>query len=394
MADRDLNLTAAPDAAGGISPSEMGNVMDKKIKNVESVRFLFSIMIVYFHILHANILPYVGSIAVYEVFAGYSQNAEYIVECFFIIGGYFLFRSMQSKPGLSGKRFIMDKVVRLGPVLWLAIIIGVLLFSSNIYISIFQGLFLQCMGISLAYQGTNWYVSAFFWGSIFVFALMKLLKGRRAVFVLAVLVYFSYVININYTGGLFGRETICYFLSLGLLRAIGGLGLGYLIGYALEEFYASRWWKKFRQSSIPSLLSFRVGRFAVFSVLEIAAAAVLLITWFYYPLAYDNLFIVVIMFAVLFFCMIFDGGILSKILDNPVTSWLGRFSYSIYVMQGVCFSILMRTLWRNTPLLEEHPVYAVGLSVLFCVGVGIAVYYLVERPSIRLYRKMKAWAHS
>lgn len=370
------------------------NAMNKRMKNVESVRFLFCIMIVYFHILHSNILPYVGSNAVYEVFAGYSQNAEYIVEGFFIISGYFLFRSMQSKPGLSVKRFIMDKVVRLGPVLWLAVIIDALFFSSDIYYAIFQGLFLQCVGVSLIYQGTNWYVSAFFLGSIFVFALMKLLKGRRAVFVLAVLVYFSYVININYTGGLFGRETVFCFLSLGLLRAIGGLGLGYLIGYAQSEFFASRWWKKFRQSSIPSRLSFRVCRFGVFSVLEIVAAAVLLVTWFYYPRAYDDLFIIVIMFTVLFCCMIFDGGILSKILDNPVTSWMGKFSYSIYVMQQVGFYILMRTLWKNTPLLEEHPVYVVAFSVLFCVGIGIAVYYLVERPSIRLYRRMNAWAHS
>ena len=60
-----------------------------KYHNIEFLRFVFSIIIVYLHILHSNILPYIGMNNDYLVLRELSRNAAYIVECFFIISGYF-----------------------------------------------------------------------------------------------------------------------------------------------------------------------------------------------------------------------------------------------------------------------------------------------------------------
>lgn len=68
--------------------------MDKYFYNIDCFRFIFSLIIVYFHILHANIMKFVEntpSMQNYEYLAKISSNSYLIVECFFIIAGFFLF---------------------------------------------------------------------------------------------------------------------------------------------------------------------------------------------------------------------------------------------------------------------------------------------------------------
>lgn len=224
-------------------------VIQKKLKNIESVRFLFAVTIVYFHILNSNIIPFIGNNKLYLELQKSGFHQATIVECFFIISGYFLFQTLLHKPDLSISQFIVNKVVRLWPVLAFSIIISVIFGWVNRYEAIFQILFLQCIGISLDYKGINWYVSPFFWGIIGIFALIKIFKREKGSFFLAIAVYFSYVTNINYLNGTFGRDTIWNFLSLAMLRAIAGIGLGYFIGLTWETFS-----EKFNGGGYPAVL--------------------------------------------------------------------------------------------------------------------------------------------
>lgn len=79
-----------------------------RFANIEFFRIFFSMVIVYFHILHSNIMPYTKGIKAYFELAYSSNNAGYIVECFFIISGYFLFSSM-GKRNESFLDFLMKK---------------------------------------------------------------------------------------------------------------------------------------------------------------------------------------------------------------------------------------------------------------------------------------------
>lgn len=70
----------------------MTNTVERKMEkyhNIEFLRFVFSVIIVYFHILHGNIMKYIGSNYDYKTLQILSDNAGWIVECFFIISGYF-----------------------------------------------------------------------------------------------------------------------------------------------------------------------------------------------------------------------------------------------------------------------------------------------------------------
>jgi Acyltransferase family. len=64
--------------------------------SIEFLRFLFAVMIVYYHILYANIMDMVPAESLYWLLKDKAQNAGYIVECFFLLSGYFLYVTWKS----------------------------------------------------------------------------------------------------------------------------------------------------------------------------------------------------------------------------------------------------------------------------------------------------------
>ena len=66
----------------------------ERLKNIELLRFFFAVSIVYFHLLHSFMMPYTQGAEIYQLLADQSRYAKYIVECFFIMSGYFLYRSL------------------------------------------------------------------------------------------------------------------------------------------------------------------------------------------------------------------------------------------------------------------------------------------------------------
>ena len=246
-------------------------------KNIDSVRFLFSIIIVYFHILRENIFKYLneGQKANYEILVLSSFHAYLIVECFFIIAGFFLFKTFVCKKDLSFKDFVVDKIARLWPVLAFYLLLDG--FGYKQFINLF---FLQSIGISFEPKGITWYISPFFWVLIFYFYLLKNFSLKIVNLLIALFIYFAFVININYSSGGFGAwDTLFYFLNLGVLRALAGIGTGYFIG----NFYIS---KKEKIEKLNSKLSY-----ILFSVFEILTFGFLIYHFLFSPLQYKNQFI-------------------------------------------------------------------------------------------------------
>lgn len=354
-----------------------------RLYNVEAIRFLFSVIIVYYHILHSNIMNFTGGSSFYERLAFQSSNASLIVECFFIISGYFLYKSYCRKPDLSVKEFVYNKVARLWPMLLVYEFIILIFFSGKPYVLFFNVLFLQCNGISFDYQGINWYISPLFWCLIFYFVLLKCTKDKRKTnLFIAVLVYFSYMMNLRATNGDFGRDVEYSIISLALFRAVAGVGLGYLIGVCVDSV-----------KNLPSVKKFQPGKMEnavisiVISVLEIGFFALLLVQLLYKDKAYQNKFIAVILFTGLFVCMLTGKGILSVITNNKVFGFFGKYAYSIYVMQQISFYIMQKTIWQNEAFVQNHALRCIAVSVLISVLFGIAAYYIIEKPAAALFKR-------
>lgn len=341
--------------------------------NIEFLRFIFSVIIVYFHILHGNIMKYIGSNYDYRILQNLSDNAGWIVECFFIISGYFLYQTIvteKHKENIMG--FMLKKVFRLGPVLWFSIIVSILFFKHSYFAAVFNGLFLQCIGLSLEYKGINWYISPLFWALGFYYCLFRIFEHKYAKYCGGVIVYLCYLVNIEYCHGGFGRETVYGIVNLGVARALAGIGLGCLIAVFLDNI------RDFSCSLNKKL------QFALISLIEIGSI-IFLIKYFLLGLRYQNKFIVVIAFSILFICFICQKGVVSILLNQPVFSVLGKYSYSIYVMQQICFYILQKTLWKTTII--NNTFACIAVSLVFSVLVGIVVYHVIEKPSYRWYIK-------
>lgn len=352
----------------------------EKLRNIELLRFFFAVSIVYFHLLHSYMMPHTQGAELYQLLADQSRYAKYIVECFFILSGYFLYRSLMNRPDQNTLEFLTKKLLRLWPVLAVSTVLSVAFLDVPLEQGILNLFFLQSTGLTTGWKGLNWYVSAFFFGEIFYFLLHKVMKNSGGMkLLICVLVYFGYVLNITSTDGGFGRAVVYGVFSLAMARAAAGVGLGYLLG----NFYDSL--KEKAQTLKPES---RKKLIQWISLAELVSFLALLGDFFVGKDAGKNQFIVVILFSIMLLCMLTEKGILSR-LASRIPLWkFGKYAYSIYVMQMISFYILEKTLWKNTGLLKEHPGTALLFSLMTAVILGAVSYHVVEKPAAEYGRRV------
>jgi len=349
------------------------------------MRFIFSIAIVYYHILHYNIMPFVAKTPVYTDLSHVSVASAWAVEFFFILGGLFLYRTYRAKPSLTIAEFTYDKLIRLWPVLFFMFILDYFTFRAhNIFQTLINLLFLQNSGLSLNQSGSAWYISPFFLISVFYFALLKKFDNRKLNLVIIVLVYLAYTLNINFTAGKFSRIEVGYVINLGMVRGIGGIGLGYLLGLAYDRLSAM----KLKRDLIPNATVRKWVVFAILSVLEVLCLYLLLKNALAGDI-YNNQIVIIILFCILLMCFLVNKGIVSLLFNHRIFSILGSYSYSIYIMQDVGLRLLKKTMWLDTDYLVHHAYRVIALSILIITAIGIATYYLVEKPCLKLGQYIK-----
>lgn len=356
--------------------------MEKKyFYNIDFLRFIFAIIIVYFHILHSNIMEFISDIPnveVYQYLRISCSSAGIIVEGFLIIAGFFLFQSFYNHPKLNFLDFAKNKIARLWPVLAFSLILSVIFFKMQIITAIINGCFLQCIGVTLAYKGINWYISSFFWAIIFYFYILKTFDKKYARLIIVLCIYFSIVGNINHFQGSFGRETFANFFNAGLMRALAGIGIGYFIGEYQESL-------KYKINTYSSkYIQWLSG--GVYSAIEILCLYFLISHFLFHSLKYQNQLIFLIVFSTLLICFIKQKGIISKLLNNNFWGWCGKYSYSIYAMQQISFNIMKKSLWRLPDFVNNITV-CVTVSLIISILIGILTYYFIELPIGKLIKK-------
>lgn len=358
----------------------------KKHYNIEFIRFIFAVSIVYFHLLHSAMIPYIGNSDLYSVLAAQSKYTKYIVECFFIISGYFLYQTIIKNPQRSTRDFIVSRISRLWPVLACSIILSIFINGKSVYASLVDLFFLQSSGLATDWKGLNWYVSAFFVVEVFYYALYKCFyNSSKMKLLICVLIYLGYELNINFTDGEFGRKMAYGMINLGLARAVAGIGLGYMLADGWK-ILSEKW-----NENISSQKSTQLTNTIIVSFIEIITFAMLMIDFYFGNKAYDNQFIVVLLFPIFFICLLTRQGIFSFVTDHRWSGVVGKYAYSVYVMQEVSFGILQKTFWKNTGYLEQYPVNSIVISIIISFGIGILTYHLVEKPFGKLMKNRFAF---
>lgn len=348
-----------------------------RFKNVDFLRFLFAAGIVYLH-LCGKILqqaPHGTDIfKIYKYMETQCINANMIVDCFFIIAGFFLMQNFINKKQ-HWFEFTIRKIIRLWPVLAFFTLIDIIIHIQvlnyyELYPSIINLLFLQSIGLTSQYTNYNWYISALFWVSIFYYYILSNFQKKYVNLTIVLCIYFSLLGLINYhSAQIYKIDTFLYFFNAGLMRALAGLGIGYFIGIIFNKT------KTVIEGNFNDIKSF-----TFFSFIEITTSVFLIQNFFFVNFISANNLIFYISFSVLFFLMLIKKGVLSKLFENEKLAFFGKYSYSIYVMQGIAFIILGNNLWNKPDFIKNIPV-CICISLIFSILLGILTHYLVERPS-------------
>ena len=274
------------------------------------------------------------------------------VEFFFVLSGFFIYKSVQKHPQLSVYEYTLNKVKRFFPEYFTALFICTIIhFYSYWHNGMKEDtiMFLQSfISEAMFLQGTGflpgninypcWYLSVLIIGGAFVFAVIKYINKQAITILLPCVVLFSYTLlftqfdTIEQWGSL-------RFISLPLLRGIAGMSLGAVIG-SVEINHL------FKQTNMYLLVFLTFLAFVILNISIFSGKIV-------YPF-------VIFLYSLLIVCCFINGNLFNAIFDKPVFYLLGEISFEMLIFHT---SIMYVSKFICTAL--SLPVYVTILMYIF-----------------------------
>lgn len=352
-----------------------------KFKNIEFLRVVACFTIVLFHLCNSTILSGIFSdLEIYQHLERMTCNGQKAVDLFFILSG--LFFGLKINTNISCWEFIRHKLIRFYPVmlfvLFLYLCLCILgLGKFTFYDNILNLLFLNGTGLVLNHgnAGHFWYISALFWTTLGFFYIHKYFDKKYVNIIIALLVYFVYSFIIHAKGGQINShtQTFCYVLNIGMLRAIGGIGIGYFIG---------EWWKnnsekiKKWQVSLPQTI--------LFSITEFVCLYFIINNLMLHNLKYKNQFIFIVVFTITVCLFLAKKGLFTKLLNKDIWVKLSKYTFAMYMVHIPILHCLKRTLWKhNTDFVYAHPIWNIILVLAIVILLTLFIYHFVEKPATK-----------
>lgn len=350
----------------------------QKIKNIEFFRVLFMFGIVVLHICTAckwSFYRLFNDIPLYTSIHDSFCHCNNGVEGFFIIAGFFLVLTF--KKSTSIKNFIKKKYIRLSPVIAFSLILGLIgvslgVLSFKIIPSVMTILLLNNFGFNFC-ESLNpvlWFTSALFFGLLLYFLVLKFCSEKYQKWIFLVISILSYSLVLYLQGGKFFKPCTNYFIfNAGVLRALGGLGVGCLVGYFYKKYFP-----------ILNNINFPIYKKISITILELCLVSYIF-AWSFLPHKISNPILFIIYCSVLIFFFALKKGFVSEFFNKDIWVTLGKYQYSIYVTHYVVGNILNLSLWNKNPeFVYAHPIFPIVTTIGLAVFIGILSYYIVEKP--------------
>lgn len=339
----------------------------ERIKNIEFLRIIFLISIVFMHICF-SLAGTAGFDYIQRLSEG-SHNGGKAVDGFFILTGIFLVLTFKNTTSVID--FVKKKIFRLSPVIAFAIVIAAVgaifhlidfsLPSAVLTISFTQMLTIQSKISLWNGLGVLWYVSVMFWVLILYFYLMKIFDKKYVNLIIGFFTVLSYYLALHIHGGSLGSPTNDYGVySMGFLRGFGGIGIGYFIG---------EWYKNYKKSETKLLNKIIISIFELFTLSIVIAELMFLNT----PHKYNFSIVVYIVALIILFMM--NKGYISNFVNRDWCVSLAKYSYSIYV-----FHMLIYQMLDKAGALEYFGKYCLIPALAVPILVGIVSYHVIEKP--------------
>ena len=307
------------------------------------------------------------------------------VDYFFILSGFVLTSSVFNKKQFDSFDFAKARFLRLYPVYIFSILftlIIILLVEGSIPTPRLGDIFrilvigellplVQTSGFNFFEPlGISWSISAEFWVGIIFFPILYVLhkKINQLVFPFLMLsILICLVIVNNYSPEYMNIHYIRFgqLVPFGLIRALLGYALGAFSYFIIQYIKNDN----------------KVINTNVISIIQLLL--VILIIYLYAKNNYirDNEYYSVFLFSIMIISLSFDKGIIFKLTNNIVGDWLGRISYSIYLLHPVCIVInkkLFSDFFGFTALITYI------ISILF---ISIITHLFIENKSMLFFKK-------
>jgi peptidoglycan/LPS O-acetylase OafA/YrhL len=313
---------------------------------------------------------------IYPSYAICTQDGRLCVDFFFIISGFFL--TLKFNETESVLDFVKKKIARLQPVLIFSL--AVYPRGDAVYTKIFSAIFCDNIGFTMQNGGNCWFVSVLFWAMLLYFYMIKYYRPQTVNLVVALTVIFSYSFAIHVTNGRLVNDirNYAYIFNTGMLRGLGGIGIGYFIanGY------------KYYQNKVSNK-NMSIAKRIVTTIAEMYLFGWLVFNLCFHKLHFNNNIIFIVVFAFLFWMFLVRKGYFSKLLDNNFSAFLGKYSYSIFLMHMPVIH-LYRLLILNKHqdlMVNNHRVLNICIPIVFSVIAGMLTYHLVEIPGWKFLKK-------
>lgn len=348
----------------------------ERFKNIELIRFLLALTIVFFHFFHAGKACFgkmFSDIKILNSLSNGSINGTLAVDMFFIIAGFFLFYTYKD---MSIKDFFLKKIARLYPLVILfagvRTLYGYFLLHTPHYLpheQILRLLLIDNIGLNTVHSGITWYVSVLLWVSLFYFYCYKNFEKKHFnLFTTLIIIFcYSYLIHAN-AGNIQGHTTSWnYIYNAGVMRGLAGMGIGYLI----SVFYSSI--NVYKPKKFKKLLYTFVELFLLFFVFNNLA---------FHKINYYSNFIIILGFIGLFILFLLKRGFISKIFDCDFSSIIGKYSYSIFITHLLVIDLFKYKIWKMQPeLVYNAPIFTIVYTIAISIIIAVLTYYLIEKPS-------------
>ena len=357
----------------------------EKIKNIEFLRIIGCIAIIFLHLFNNNHLHFLfPDIELYDKMFYMTKNGQKAVDLFFILSGFFFAFKLDLTKSIV--QFIKSKIIRLYPTILFTLTITILIsftgsVNYNLYDLPFDLLLLTGtpLVLKVGYIGVFWYVSSLLWALLFFFYLLKNYEKKNINLILAFIVIFSYGLMIHANGGKINNpeKTLFYIINFGMLRALGGIGLGYFI---------ADWYINFQEKI--KMLALSVQHELIITFLEFMCLYFIINNLMFHKLNYQNQVLFIINFVVIIVLFLLKQGFISRFLN--ILSWhdVAKYTYSFYLTHIVVLNTLRGSFWKiQSGWIHSHPVINLFITFLIVFIVGIFTYHFIEKPCVDYFKK-------
>ena len=338
-------------------------------KSIEMYRFLFSIVIAFYH--------YRSMIGGSFFSAGYV-----VVEFFFILSGFLIAATLSKRinitqeydVGASSLSFIVGKIKNLYPHYLFSVIVYYFVsvaflnnytFKTVLRYGLSEVLLLKMTGIfntDFNGNGADWYVSALMIASFLLGYLLLRYKNSFLYFIapsLSIGLYTYLYNNYGHLGTIFSFRLNTF---SGTLRAIAGMSLG-CICYCIYNYINVHYNVMTKRSEVQA------------TILEICCL-IIIFGRFFITAKTSIDFMLLPVFSYLIIATFLKAGFISKLFDNNISLRLGGLSYAIFLNHSI-----IRDIFKVIDL-PKYP--KMLFYILVVIGMSIATNWLVKNITKKL----------